>query len=206
MKVIIKKYLVPIAFLLAMTVQVNAQSRSSTTKKDNKKTTTTTTKTRTTTTPTRSTKGRVASNRVTYKTQKKKVVSVRNVPNRTVVSHKGQNYYYSNNKYYTQSRGRYIVIAPKVGFRISVLPTNHKRVRFNNHNYYNVNGIFYTQVGDEYEVIEPEIGTIVYELPDDYEKVVLDGETYYEYANVLYEKIQFDGTRAYEIVGIIDMN
>jgi len=206
MKSITKIYIVPIAFLLAMTVQVNAQSRSTTIKKDNRKTTTTITKTRTVTTPSRSTKGRIASNRVTYKTPKKKVISVRNVPNRTVVRHNGQNYYYSNNKYYTQSRGRYIVIAPKVGFRINVLPTNYRTVRFNNHNYYNVNGIFYNQVDNEYEVIEPEIGTIVYELPDDYEKVVLDGETYYEYANVLYEKIQYDGTRAYEVVGIIDMN
>ncbi|MEO9953729.1 DUF6515 family protein [Nonlabens sp.] len=193
---IIRIYILPIAFFMVSTVQLSAQIKRSTkakttVSKTNKKTIS---------------KGRVSSSKIIYKTPKKKVVSVRNVPNRTVVRHNGQNYYYSNNKYYTQSRGRYIVIAPKVGFRINVLPTNYKRVRFNNHDYYNVSGIFYTQVGDEYEVIEPEIGTIVYELPDDYEKVVLDGETYYEYANVLYEKIQYDGTRAYEVVGIIDMN
>ena len=54
-------------------------------------------------------------------------------------------------------------------------------------------------------MVDPEVGTIVYELPDDYEKVVINDETYYEFANILYEKIQVDGTRAYEVVGIIEM-
>lgn len=68
-----------------------------------------------------------------------------------------------------------------------------------------MNGIFYTQTNNEYEVVDPEIGTIVYELPAEVEKVVIDGQTYYEYANILYEKVQIEGTRAYEVVGIIDM-
>ena len=54
-------------------------------------------------------------------------------------------------------------------------------------------------------VVDPEVGTIVYELPDDYEKVEIDGVTYFEYANVLYKKVQIDGTRAYEVVGLIEM-
>ncbi len=204
MKTIIKTYVVPALFLFAITTQVSAQTRN--TKTNNKKTTTTRTTTTRTTTTNRTTK-KIPSSKVTYKTQKKKVVAVRNVPSsRTVINHKGQNYYYANNKYYTQSRGRYIAIAPKVGFRISVLPPNFRRVRFNNRNYFNVQGIFYTQINNEYEVVDPEIGTIVYELPDDYEKVIIDGQTLYEYANVLYEKIQYDGTRAYEVVGIIEMN
>tara|TARA_R110001606_G_scaffold58325_3_gene139798 strand:- start:2012 stop:2221 length:210 start_codon:yes stop_codon:yes gene_type:complete len=68
-----------------------------------------------------------------------------------------------------------------------------------------VAGTFYTQTGNEYEVVEPEIGTILYELPKDYERVTIDGQTYYEYGNILYEKVQVDGTRAYEVVGIIDL-
>ena len=71
--------------------------------------------------------------------------------------------------------------------------------------YFVVAGTFYTQIGNEYEVVEPEIGTIVYELPEDYERVTIDGQTYYEYGNILYEKEQLDGTRAYEVVGIIDL-
>jgi hypothetical protein len=148
---------------------------------------------------------RVPSSKVIYKTPQKKIVSVRNISNRTIVNHKGQKYYYANNRYYTQSRGSYIVIAPKIGFRINTLPANYKVVRFNNYNYYNANGIFYTQIDSEYEVVDPEVGTIVYELPDDYEKVVINEQTYYEYANILYEKIQIDGSRAYEVVGIIEI-
>ncbi|WP_247656636.1 DUF6515 family protein [Maribacter sp. MMG018] len=153
----------------------------------------------------RKTPNRVSSKKVVYRTPKKKVVSVRTIPNKKVIVHRGQKYYYANNKFYTQSRGRYIVIAPKIGFRINTLPPNFTRIRFNNHIYFNVSGTFYTQVDDGYEVVEPEIGTIVYELPDDYEKVNIDGETYYEFGNILYEKIQVNGTRAYEVVGIIDM-
>ncbi|WP_054850996.1 DUF6515 family protein [Olleya sp. ITB9] len=195
MKTLIKAYILPTVLLVAFAAQTEAQTRRST---SNNKVTTTTTK--------RTVAKRVPSTKVTYKTPKRKVVSVRNVQNKTVVTHRGQNYYYANNKYYTQSRGRYIVIAPKVGFRIKTLPVNYKRVRYNNHNYYNAHGIFYIQINNQYEVVDPEVGTIVYELPDDYEKVVINDETYYEYANILYEKVQIDGTRAYEVVGIIEMN
>ena len=194
MKTFIKTYGLTAVLLVAFTTEALAQSKRNTSEK---KVVTTTNK--------RSVQNRIPSTKVIYKTQKRKVVAVRNIPNRTVVKHSGQNYYYANNTYYTQSRGRYIAIAPKVGFRINVLPTNYKRIHFNNNNYYNVNGIFYTQTNNEYEVVDPEIGTMVYELPAEVEKVVIDGQTYYEYANILYEKVQKEGTRAYEVVGIIDM-
>lgn len=66
-------------------------------------------------------------------------------------------------------------------------------------------GVFYVQINNSYEVVEPEIGTIVYELPDDYEKVAIDGMEYYEYASILYGKVHVNGSRAYEVVGFIDM-
>ncbi|MUH36155.1 hypothetical protein D9O36_09900 [Zobellia amurskyensis] len=194
MKANIKTYVLSSVLLVAFVVSTNAQTR--------KRTTTTT---RTTTTIAKSVPNRVSSRRVEYKTPKKKVVSVRSVPNKTVIRHQGQSYYYSNNKFYTSSRGRYIVIAPKIGFRIKTLPSNYSRVRFNNQVYYNVSGTFYTLNNTEYEVVEPEIGTLVYELPDGHEKVTIDGQTYYEYANILYEKVQVQGTRAYEVVGIVEM-
>ena len=195
MKAFIKNLVLPALFTVAMVSQVSAQTRRSSVN----------TTTRTTTKITKTTTRRVPSTKVTYKKPTTKVVSVRSVPNKTVISHKGQNYYYANNKYYTQSRGHYIVIPPKVGFRINTLPANYVSVRFNNRNYFNVSGIFYTKTNNAYEVVEPEVGTIVYELPNDYEKAILDGQTYYEYANVLYEKVQINGTRAYEVVGIVDM-
>jgi hypothetical protein len=193
MKTNTKTYVVLALFLVAFVLPSTAQTR--------KRTTTKTTVSRKVT----KTPGRVSSKKVVYKTPTKKVVSVRTVPNRTVVKHNGQDYYYSNNRYYTASRGRYIAIAPKVGFRIRTLPSNSVRVNFNNHIYFNVAGTFYQQANSQYEVVEPEIGTLVYELPDGYEKVTIDGLTYYEYSNILYEKVQVDGSRAYEVVGIIDM-
>lgn len=202
MKTFKKTYVIATLLLVAFTLQISAQSKRTV---QTKKPVKTVVKRTVTNSRSNTTSKRVSSNRVIYKTPKKKVVSVRTVPSRTVIKHRGQNYYYSNNKYYTQSRGRYIVIAPKIGFRINVLPANYRQIRFNNRNYFNVNGTFYINTNNQYEVVEPEIGTIVYELPNDYEKVVYDGQTYYEYANILYEKVQVDGTRAYEVVGIVDV-
>ena len=213
MKSFIKVIVLPSLFLVGLSTQGFAQGRRTSTTNTTTTRTTTPVKTTTTTiktstpvktTPTVATK-RVPSSKVTYKTAKKKVVAVRTVSNRKVINHNGQKYYYANNKYYTQSRGRYIPIAPKVGFRINTLPSNSVRINFNNRSYFNVSGIFYFQSGNQYEVVEPEVGTIVSELPNDYEKVVIDGLTYYEYANVLYEKVQVNGTRAYEVVGLIDI-
>ena len=197
MKALIKVYVLPSLFFIACVTQISAQSRRSSTTSSNNKTTTTVTRT--------TTNSRVPSSKVTYKTPQRKVVAVRTLPSKTVVRQNGQDYYYANNKYYTQSRGSYIVIAPKVGFRVNNLPPNFVRARYNNYNYFIAQGIFYVQINNAYEVVDPEMGTIVYELPADYEKVVIDGQTYYEYANILYEKVQVDGTRAYEVVGIIDM-
>ncbi|MFY0714084.1 hypothetical protein J1D01_10435 [Seonamhaeicola sp. NFXS20] len=193
MKTLIKTYVLP-AFLIFAFTATSAEAQGRRTSSNTKVVTTKSKILR-----------RVPSSKVTYKKPTRKVVAVRNLPNKTIIKHKGQNYYYSNNRFYTNARGRYIAIPPKIGFRVNVLPQNFKRIRFNNHLYFLANGIFYIQVNNVYEVVEPEVGTIVYELPDDSEKVTIDGLTYYEYANVLYEKVQVDGTRAYEVVGFIEM-
>ncbi len=149
--------------------------------------------------------GRISSKTVKYKKPKRKVVSIRTLPtNRRVIKHNSSNYYYANNRFYTYSGGRYIVIAPKIGFRVRTLPVGYRKVVFRGRNYFSFNGVFYLQKDNEYEVVEPEIGTIVYELPDEYERVTINNNTYYEFSNVLYEKIQVNGTRAYEIIGFVE--
>ncbi|MDO6601843.1 DUF6515 family protein [Arenibacter palladensis] len=197
MKAFIRIYSLSVLLAIAFVTQASGQSVGNSNSKSNRDTKTSTVK--------KTVYNRVPSTKVTYKTPVRKVVSVRSVPDRKVIKYKGQDYYYANNKYYTQSRGRYIVIAPKIGFRLNSLPSDYKRVAYNNHNYYNAQGVFYVQINNEYEVVEPEIGTIVYELPDDYEKVAIDGMEYYEYASILYEKVQINGSRAYEVVGFIEM-
>lgn len=148
--------------------------------------------------------GRISSKSVKYRTPKKKVAAIRTLPNRTTIKHKGINYYYANNRFYTYSGGRYIVMAPKAGFRIKTLPMGYIKIKHPNNNRFWFNGVFYIHVDNEYEVVEPEIGTVIYELPADHERVEVDGNSYYEFENVLYEKIQIDGTRAYEVVGLIE--
>ncbi|TVZ16518.1 DUF6515 family protein [Maribacter sp. MAR_2009_72] len=147
---------------------------------------------------------RIPSSRVVYKKPKKKIVAVRTLPKRTTIVHRGNNYYYSGNRFYTYSGGRYIVIAPKVGFRIQTLPAGFIRINRPSRTYYWANGVFYAPINDQYEVVDPEIGTVIQELPDGYERVEIDGYTYYEFSNVLYEAIQINGTRAYEVVGFVD--
>ena len=170
--------------LLASSYQLNAQSRHHSHK--------------------RITGHRVSRDKVVYKTPKRKVLSYRALPGRSVVNYKGIKYYYKGNKYYAYSGGRYISIVPKIGFKINVLPIGYLKIHHNNIDYYWYDGVFYNRIGRGYEVIEPEIGTVVSELPHDHEKVQIDGLIYYEFNNVLYEKIQLKGTRAYEIVGFID--
>lgn len=196
MKSVIKFYFMPLFFLMAITTQSFSQTKKTRSKKRSSKTTIIV----------KNNVRKVPSSRVTYRSKSHKVAVVRTIPNKTIVKHNGENYYYSNNKFYAQSRGRYVPIAPKVGFRIKVLPPNYKRIRYNTRNYFNANGVFYIEINNQYEVVDPEVGTIVYNLPEGYEKVVVNGLSYYEYANVLYEKVQINDTRAYEVVGIIEMD
>jgi hypothetical protein len=146
----------------------------------------------------------VPSKNVNYANSRKKVVAVRSIPNRTVIKHNGSNYYYSGNRYYSYSSGRYIPIAPKIGFRITTLPAGYQRLQYRNTNYFWYNGIFYTGSTNSYQVVQPEIGTVINELPADAERVEIDGYTYYELNNVLYEKTQVNGQRAYEVIGFVE--
>lgn len=148
---------------------------------------------------------KVPRTKVVYKTPHRKIKTIRTVPKSAIViRHKGTKIYFANNHYYRLNGGRYIPTIPSIGFRISTLPMGYRLINFNHHRYYIFNGVFYVKTNDEYEVVNPEIGTIIYELPEDYEKVTIDGEGFYEYNNILYEKIQIDGTRAYEVVGLIE--
>ncbi|WP_027418425.1 DUF6515 family protein [Crocinitomix catalasitica] len=147
----------------------------------------------------------VARKTVVYKTPKRKVVAVRNIPgNKVMIQHKGVSVYYDNHKFYRLNGGSYFPVLPGVGLRVNSLPIGYRTVIINNRNFYSYDGVYYTQNDNYYEVVQPEIGTVVFELPEGTEKVTVDGMQLYEYNDVLYEKIQQNGTRAYEIVGVIE--
>jgi hypothetical protein len=141
---------------------------------------------------------------VIYKTPKHKVITRRTLSDRRVIQFKSDRYYYDRHKFYTFSGGRYIPIIPRIGFKIDLLPLEYITIRNGNMEYYWCDGIFYNRIDDGYEVVKPELGTVVYELPDDVEKVEINGFVYYEFDDILYEKIQIDGTRAYEVVGFVE--
>ncbi|AWV98259.1 DUF6515 family protein [Arcticibacterium luteifluviistationis] len=142
---------------------------------------------------------------VEYKTTRKKVVTVRTLPKTaTVVKHNNVSLYYDNSRFYRLNGGRYVPAQPNVGFQIRTLPVGYKTFNHRGLNYFLNNGIYFVKVNNYYEVVNPEIGTVVYELPAEAERVSLSGRALYEFNNVLYERIQTRGTRAYEVVGFIE--
>jgi hypothetical protein len=146
----------------------------------------------------------ISRSRVVYKTPKRKVVSVRSISKSSVsIKHNGISVFYDNNNFFRLNGGRYLPVVPTTGFQIRTLPNGYKRINHNNRSFFTHNGIYFVKVNNYYEVVTPEIGTIIYELPKDSEKVTIDGAKYYEFNNVLYEKVQINGTRAYEVIGFI---
>lgn len=151
------------------------------------------------------TKTKVTKTVLVSKKSPQKTVVVRTLPKtRTTVTHKGVQYYYANSKYYKHNSGRYTAVRPALGLRIKVLPTNYRRVTHQNNIYYFHSGVYYAERNNEYEIVNPDIGTLLYELPEDYEEVNIDGLVYLESNDVLYEKVQVDGMRAYEVVGFLE--
>ncbi|MEO9571093.1 MAG: DUF6515 family protein [Polaribacter sp.] len=144
---------------------------------------------------------------VVYKNQKRKVTTIRSLPKATkIIKNNNRNVYYANNSFYELNGGRYLPIVPRVGLRISRLPVGFRTINYNNRRFYTYKGVFYIQINNSYEVVNPEVGTIIYQLPSGAEKVTINKERFYEFNNILYEKIQINGTRAYEVVGMIEIN
>lgn len=147
--------------------------------------------------------GRFTRNQVSYR-DRREYATVRRLPeDYCVVKYRNRDYYFDNHRYYSYTNGYYREIIPEFGFVINYIPNNCTKVSFGINNYFVFNGIFYNRVNRGYEVVRPAIGTIVYELPYDFEYVYINGNAYYQYANVIYEQIQYNGVRAFEVIGII---
>lgn len=151
------------------------------------------------------TPGKVSRDQVNYKKNTSKVTAVRNLPTQSnQVSYKNTTYRVHNGRYYTNSGGKYIPVAPAVGLQINALPLGYVNILFGNRNYHYYDGIFYSSYNNGYQVISPEVGMIVEALPADYEKVEINGIVYYEYNNVLYQKVNTPNGKGYEVVGTIE--
>jgi hypothetical protein len=95
-------------------------------------------------------------------------------------------------------------VAPPVGLSVRLLPEGSLRIVIGNRSYFYFEGVYYITAGDGYVVETPPVGAIVYALPADYERVEVNGELYYEYNGILYSKVNYQGDRAYQVVGYLD--
>jgi len=150
---------------------------------------------------------KVDKSKVTYKKSEPKVVAVRSAGHSQMkeVSYNNRNYYYNSGVFYKKYNNNLVKVSPPSGLRINILPEGYVRVAINNRNYFYFEGTFYLRSNNEYIVETPPVGAIVYALPIDYEKVELNGQIYYEYNGILYERIHYNGERAYQVVGYLDI-
>lgn len=143
---------------------------------------------------------------VKYRTTTPKVVAVRSQaePNAQMIKHDNKDYYVQSGRYYRKYNDNYIKVAPPVGLSISVLPQGSLKVVIGNRNYFYFEGVYYQPSSNGYVVDTPPVGAIVYALPADYERVELNGQNYYEYNGILYSRVNYQGERAYQVVGYLN--
>jgi hypothetical protein len=149
---------------------------------------------------------KVNRNQVEYRSKKPKVVAVRSqgYSNASVIKKDNKDYYYQSGSYYRKYNDNYVKVAPPVGLSVRLLPEGSLRIVIGNRSYFYFEGVYYITAGDGYVVETPPVGAIVYALPADYERVEVNGELYYEYNGILYSKVNYQGDRAYQVVGYLD--
>jgi hypothetical protein len=104
--------------------------------------------------------------------------------------------YYTNRGYYKT------YYAPRIGFRINVLPGSYYQFDYDSYQYYYSDGLYYQFDNNEYSVVEPPVGAAITTLPPKAQSIVINGVQYYEANGVYYQPItKDDGTVVYEIAG-----
>lgn len=141
---------------------------------------------------------------VVYRGLPKYGAAVKVVPKGAVVLTSG--YYYSNGLYYWNSADGFIVVRPKRGVRVRMLPPARKAIVVSNRKYYYYYGTFYQPINEgEFEVIDPPVGAVVDALPEGYQIIEKDGTEYYVLNNVYYKEVntkEFEEGIGYEVVMI----
>ncbi len=128
---------------------------------------------------------------------------VTSLPGRTTIIRHGQySYHYYDGILYRPINSSYLIVAPPVGLRVSLLPVKAYHFLHGGRNYFYYYGTFYISHSDgDYEVVEAPLGARVDALPNGYELFELDGEVYYRLDDTYYKALpQDDGTVIYEVV------
>lgn len=146
----------------------------------------------------------VQSPRGTVVYRKRPVVKpIRRLPRQAVVvNYHSRPYYYHSGLFYVSRNGTYARIAPPIGIRVAVLPTNYVRLVIGSRIYFYAEGVFYvnSENNDEYTVADPPVGMIVSELPTDAAEIEIDGKPFFEYNGTIYKPIRVE-KQGYEVVG-----
>lgn len=112
-------------------------------------------------------------------------------------------HYYYGGLFYKPYSGSFIVVKPKIGMRVNVLPTERCHIVVNNISYYYYYGTFYIndRLNDDYVVTSPPIGAIVDAIPDGYEVKIIDEKEYLIYDNTWYKQVELEnGEIGYKVV------
>ena len=140
-----------------------------------------------------------------YNKEPRRGAQVTALPKKTiVVTHRNNNYHYRDGVFYRPVNGSYVVSAPPIGIRVTVLPPNPYRVMISGPSYYYYYGTYYLPVqGGGYEVVSAPVGARVDALPDGYEVFELDGQVYYRLDETYYKAVlEPNGNVVYEVVRV----
>lgn len=140
-----------------------------------------------------------------YKKLPRRGAQVNVVPKRAVVvRHSRIDYRVSDGIFYRPVGSSYVVTAPPIGIRVSVLPPNPYRIVLSGHPYFYYYGTYYAPLNDGYyEVVTPPVGARIDALPDGYEVFELDNRVYYRLDDTYYKAVvENNGAVAYEVVRI----
>lgn len=73
--------------------------------------------------------------------------------NHVRVVHAGRTYFINDGVYYVRNAGRYTVVKPVAGVRITTLPSGYSTIRINGRNHYRFNNVTYRRVNNYYVVV-----------------------------------------------------
>lgn len=119
------------------------------------------------------------------------------------IRYNNYNYYMDDGYYYQYYDNRYKRVAAPFGMMVPTLPYGYSNIYISGNQYYYANGTYYSWDRANYYVIQPPVGAIVFALPPYSEKVYINGRKYYEYDGAIYARVNFQGQRAYQVIGYI---
>lgn len=73
--------------------------------------------------------------------------------NHVRIVHQGRNYYFHDGVYFQRKGGRYVVVKPVSGVRITTLPRGYTTVRVDGRTLYKFNNVTYRRVNNYYIVV-----------------------------------------------------